>query len=139
MILVGDVEEELLAEIVESEISHTSISFQDRFELLKYYLCCDALVIPSFYEGMPNVMLEAGALGVPVLASEVDGMADVIEHKIDGFLFPPGNEDLCRRTFYDFFALSESERKQLGLNLQNKISNQYTAQHETANYKRILD
>ncbi|MFT5616990.1 MAG: glycogen(starch) synthase [Arenicella sp.] len=138
LILVGDVEECLLEEIVESEISHTSISFQDRFELLKYYLCCDALVIPSFYEGMPNVMLEAGALGIPVLASEVDGMADVIEHKQDGFLFPPGNEDLCRRAFYDFFALSEKERLEMGQQLKEKIITKYTAQHETENYRKIL-
>ncbi|MCR9200735.1 MAG: glycosyltransferase family 4 protein [Planctomycetaceae bacterium] len=51
----------------------------------------DALVLPSVLpEGMPMVLLEAMAAGVPVLGSRVDGITDVIEHERTGLLFEPG-------------------------------------------------
>ena len=122
----------------EHQIKHLNISFQDRYQLLKYFLCLDALAIPSFYDGMPNVMLEAGALGIPIIASSVDGMKDVIKHQQDGLLFQPGNSDDCRKVFYDFVNLSKSQIQDLGRNLQNKIQKKYTKAHEIKNYQKYL-
>ncbi|NQZ78645.1 MAG: glycosyltransferase family 4 protein, partial [Ekhidna sp.] len=87
LLLIGEMEERLVEQLEQSQVSFSHLEFLDRFELIKYYACCDAIAIPSFYEGMPNVMLEAGALGIPVIASDVDGMADVIEQGVDGLLF----------------------------------------------------
>lgn len=137
-LLIGNIEEELKDYLTVNEVKHENISFQDRYQLLKYYLCLDGLAIPSFYDGMPNVMLEAGALGIPIIASSVDGMKDVIEHNEDGFLFKPGDPDECRKAFYDFHNLSEKEAYQVGYNLQNKIKSKYTSEHETEHYKKYL-
>ncbi len=52
----------------------------------------DLLVLPSLLpEGMPMVLLEALAAGVPPLGSRVDGITDVIEHGNNGLLFEPGS------------------------------------------------
>lgn len=52
----------------------------------------DALVLPSVLpEGMPMVLLEAMAAGVPVLGSRVDGITDVIDHQRNGLLFTAGD------------------------------------------------
>ncbi len=49
-------------------------------------------VLPSFSEGRPNVVLEAMAAAVPVVASDIPGVAEIIEDKVNGLLFPPGDE-----------------------------------------------
>lgn len=52
---------------------------------------CDMLVLPSFAENMPVVLLEAFAYGKPVAASSVGGVPDMVLDGQDGFLFPPGD------------------------------------------------
>ena len=74
------------------ELEHTALPFLDRYELLPWYAACDFLAIPSFYDGLPNVLVEAAALGVPMIASRVDGMADVLVDGETAFLFDPGDE-----------------------------------------------
>ena len=137
LLLIGEAEERLLSDIRESNLSFSHLDFRDRYELIKYYACCDAIVIPSFYEGMPNIMLEAGALGIPIIASDVDGMADVIESGVDGLLFRAGDQDDCRKQLYHFMDQGEAVKK-VGEALKKKIANHYTSRHETERYQNIL-
>jgi glycosyltransferase involved in cell wall biosynthesis len=51
------------------------------------------LVLPSSYEGMPHVVLEAFSSGLPVVASEAGGTPEVIEHEVSGLLYPWGRID----------------------------------------------
>lgn len=53
----------------------------------------DLLVLPSFMEGLPIVLMEAMALGVPVVASRVAGIPELVEDGSTGLLFPPSNWD----------------------------------------------
>ncbi len=49
----------------------------------------DALVVPSLVDGRPNVIMEANACGVPVIAAPVGGIPEMIEVGVNGYLFPP--------------------------------------------------
>ena len=51
------------------------------------------LVLPSHHEGRPNVVLEAMAAGRPVVASNIDGIRELVEHSITGYLFTDGDVD----------------------------------------------
>ncbi|MFN2473913.1 MAG: glycosyltransferase [Sphingomicrobium sp.] len=57
------------------------------------------LVLPSFMEGLPIVLLEAAALEVPAIASRVAGVPELVEDGVNGVLFTPGNwDELAART-----------------------------------------
>ncbi len=63
-------------------------------EVYSYYRSCDILVLPSFRENFPLVLLESMAVGIPVVAATGQGgAAELIVDGVNGFLFPPGNTD----------------------------------------------
>lgn len=62
-----------------------------RRNVYDYIAHCHILLMPSLHEGLPYTLLEAMALGTPVIASEVGGLAEVLENGKTALLFPPGN------------------------------------------------
>lgn len=97
----------------DGELQVTTLPFLDRYELLPWYAACDWLAIPSFYDGLPNVLVEAAALGVPMLASRVDGMADVLEDGETAFLFEPGDEARAAWALQRAARLEPGERERM--------------------------
>lgn len=73
------------------------LGWQSRAQLAALYPRYDVLVNPSLYEGMPNVVLEAMACGLPVLASRVPGNDALVRDGENGFLFPLGDEQAFAR------------------------------------------
>jgi glycosyltransferase involved in cell wall biosynthesis len=63
-----------------------------RADLDRFLPHFDLLVLPSYTEGMPNVVLEAFAAGVPVVATAVGGTPEIIEDGISGYLVPSGDD-----------------------------------------------
>jgi glycosyltransferase involved in cell wall biosynthesis len=63
-------------------------------EMPELYQSLDLLLLTSHFEGTPLTVLEAMAMGVPVVASRVDGVEEVLEDDRDGILAPPGDRDL---------------------------------------------
>ena len=53
----------------------------------------DVLVLPSYREGFPNVVLQAGAMGLPVIVTDVNGSDEAIEQGVNGFIIPKYNTD----------------------------------------------
>lgn len=55
------------------------------------YAAADAVVLPSLWEGLPLTLLEAMVRSRPVIATEVGGIPEVVEHGVNGHLVPPSN------------------------------------------------
>lgn len=61
--------------------------------VIEEYAWCEVLVVPSRFEGMPNVVLEALSCGRPVLGTSVGGVADLVEPGVNGWLVPVEDRD----------------------------------------------
>ncbi|PVD50623.1 hypothetical protein DC498_18685 [Terrimonas sp.] len=62
-------------------------------DIVPVYAMADVLVLPSFREGLPNVLLEAAAMEIPVVASDIPGCKDAVKMEYNGLLFEKGNVD----------------------------------------------
>ena len=140
LLVVGEAEPEMLAHLasIESTVPFTHVPFVDRFELLPWYAACDGVVVPSLYDGLPNVLLEAGALGVPAVASTAGGMADLVESVETGLTVPPGDLHECRRAVAAFAGLPAGELRLLGERLRTRIVRDFRHDQEAARYRTLL-
>ena len=96
LLLVGPLEQELnpisketLLEIQQNS-SIISVGYQDAVR--DYLALADALVFPSYREGFPNVVLQAGAMGLPSIVSNINGCNEIIENNHNGIIIPVKNE-----------------------------------------------
>src|SRR6185436_17278763 len=53
-----------------------------------WFKAMNVILLASRHEGLPNVLLEAQSLGVPVVAPDVGGMSEVVEHGVTGWVIP---------------------------------------------------
>jgi glycosyltransferase involved in cell wall biosynthesis len=63
----------------------------DSTKLRDLYRCANVLALPSAYEGLPMVLLEAMSCGIPVVGSDIPAIAEVVEHGRTGLLVPTGD------------------------------------------------
>ena len=96
---------------------------------------CDVLVNPSLTEGVPNVILEAMALGTPVVATRVGGVPDLVRHRESGLLVPPADPLALASAVHELYV-SSPEALRLARNAQTRVSNEYSAELQT---RRLLD
>jgi len=94
LLLVGwfDSSEDLLGRDVRALIeSHPRIHLTGYVEdPAAYYRAMDVMVLPSWREGFPNVVLEAAATGIPVITTFTTGSRDSVVPEVTGLLIPPG-------------------------------------------------
>lgn len=63
-----------------------SVGYQE--DVRPYLLISDAMVFPSYREGFPNVVMQAGAMGLPVIATDINGCNEIIQDGVNGLLVP---------------------------------------------------
>ena len=90
LLLVGPFEEELdplkkqtLAEI-ETNKNIIYVGYQN--DVRPYFSISDVLVFPSYREGFPNVVMQAGAMGLPSIVSNINGCNEIIEDNVNGLI-----------------------------------------------------
>lgn len=94
-------------------------------EMHPYYKEAAAVLMPSYHEGMSNVILEASATGRPVLASDIPGCQEGFEDGITGFGFLPRNQEALLEALRRFMKLSVEERAQMGRNARAKMEREF--------------
>lgn len=108
-----------------------------RGDLDKFMPHLDLLALPSYTEGMPNVVLEAFASGVPVVATSVGGVPEVVEHGVSGFLCPSGDADALADRLDE--ALSIEDLGDLGLAGRERVLQDYSFTAQATRYHDLFD
>ncbi|GBC84985.1 GDP-mannose-dependent alpha-(1-6)-phosphatidylinositol monomannoside mannosyltransferase [bacterium HR11] len=99
--IVGREENREYAEELRGEVARLGLDGRVSFvgeipqaELAERMRRACVFVLPTYSEGLPRVVFEAMAVGIPVIASAVSGIPEVIQDGITGFLVPPGDEEV---------------------------------------------
>ena len=98
----------------------------------------DVFALPSFTEGLPNVVLEAFAASVPVVATAVGGTPEVVEDGVSGYLVPAGDPDALARRILDVLR-DEERRKAMGVNARRRVEEHFTFHAQSVRYEHLFD
>jgi glycosyltransferase involved in cell wall biosynthesis len=107
-----------------------------RTDLDRLLPALDLLVLPSFTEGMPNVVLEALAAGVPVVATKVGGTPEVLTGSC-GRLVPPGDPAALAVGVLDVL-MDEARRRRMGQRGQERVRKHFTFDTQAEHYLGLL-
>jgi len=108
-----------------------------RDDLDRLVPCLDLLVLPSFTEGLPNVVLEALAAAVPVVASAVGGTPEIIEDGKCGYLVPAGDaRALADRT--QQLLRSEEQRRAMGQYGRDRVARHFNFDVQGQRYRQLF-
>jgi glycosyltransferase involved in cell wall biosynthesis len=146
LVLVGEYEGALdplpVATLQEIE-NNTSIIHINWTNQVEYYMhIADLFVFPSHREGFPNVLLQAGSMGLPVICSHITGNIDIITNNETGLIFDRGNEQQMLKLLQ--YALTHPQHMQsMAKQLQQEINENYRRENIWQNmleaYKSLVN
>ena len=128
LLLVGGLESDL--DPLKSETIHEidknkniiSVGFQK--DVRPYFAISHCLVFPSYREGFPNVVLQAGAMGLPSIVSNINGCNEIIQEGINGSIIPSKDRESLYTVMHKIIS-DEAWRKQLAGNARDIIVSHY--------------
>lgn len=128
LILVGPFEKNLDPVSAETEkqiFENAAICFVDFQEDIRPFLAVsDALVFPSYREGFPNVVLQAGAMGLPSIVTNINGCNEIIEQGKNGVIIESKNEEMLYHAMEDFI-LNQDKVDSMSRNCRKMIAERY--------------
>lgn len=84
-----------------------------------------AVLLPSYHEGMSNVLLESAACGRPLLASRIPGCQEIIDEGITGYCFEPKNVQDLEKVVEKFLILPYEDKMKMGIMARKKVENEF--------------
>jgi glycosyltransferase involved in cell wall biosynthesis len=101
-----------------------------------YIAHCNVLLMPSLHEGLPYTLLEAMALGIPIIASRVGGLAEVIQDESTGLLIPPQDVGALAQAICRLYR-DPAFRAQLGNQARRLHQAKYSLEMMTERYLSV--
>ncbi len=98
---------------------------------------CDALLLPSRWEGMPYIVLEAMAAARAVVAARVDGAVDLVEDGINGFLVPVEDPQALATALRRLLALSSAARAAMGAAGRQRVLERHSLERMLAGLQEL--
>ena len=105
---------------------------------IPFYCNSDCVLLPSYHEGMSNVLLEAAAIGRPVISSDIPGCREAVLDKVSGYLCQPGNSQSLYQKMDAFIQLDEEHRILMGLAGRQHMEVNFDRRNVVAKTSQIL-
>lgn len=93
-----------------------------------YYAAADCVVLPSYHEGMSNVLLEAAAMGRPVITSDIHGCKEAVNNDETGLLCRVKDADDLYDKMRRMASLPRADREKMGLAARQKVAQEFDKQ-----------
>ena len=132
LLLIGPIEQPIDQNIINKIDNNDKILFYDYQEDVRPFLgASDIFVFPSYREGFPNVVLQAGAMNLPSIVTNISGCNEIIIEDYNGYIIEPKNQqDL-------FNAMEKAYLNKVNLNIMG--NNAYNIINEKFNQKDVWD
>ena len=112
---------------INDELSHD--------EVLKKVSECDLFLLPSLEEGISNAVIEAMALGLPVISTDCGGMGEIIKNGENGFLVPVRDSESMAKAIQNFIDLDEMKKNNIIFNARETIKHNHLLFYQVDQFK----
>lgn len=132
LLLIGDFENELdpistnSKKIMDSDKDIIHIKFQE--DIRKFLAISNLFLLPSYREGLPNVLIEAGSYGVPLIATNINGCNEIITHGENGALIN-AKDEISLYGEVEKFILDKIYYNHIKSNVRKSIVDRYSQQY----------
>ena len=127
LVLVGPFEEKLdpilpeTRQAIEQQAAIEWMGWQN--DIRPFLAASEVFVFPSYREGFPNVVLQAGAMGLPSIVTDINGSSEIITEGVNGSIIPSQNEEALYKAMEKL--LDTEERRKLAQQARPQIANRY--------------
>ncbi len=134
----GPLRQALAEQIEATGLSARFILAGFRSDVAKFLPHLELVVLPSYTEGLPVVLLEAFAAGVPAVATAVGGTPEVITDGTNGYLVPPGDPAALAARILDALR-DEPARVAMGIHGRQTVRDHFTFAEQSTRYQALFN
>ena len=113
------------------------LGYRSQSEVAERLQQVDALVLPSFAEGVPVVLMEAMAAGLPVITTQIAGIPELVEQGVSGKLIPPGDAKALEQAILTLLS-DPAQAAAMGAAGRAKVRTAFDIQHEAARLGQLI-
>lgn len=128
------------ASLIQSWVDERIVSYWGVSSDIRAQLAlADCVVLPSYREGTPRTLLEAAAMGRPMIATDVPGCREVVKHGVNGLLCVPRSSESLAKQMKNILALPDSSLQSMSDAARQLVEAQFDEQIVIGEYCRALE
>lgn len=141
--LLGEIDHQNPSAIKKEElktwIKDGTVKYHEHTKDTRPFICnADCVVLPSYREGMPRVILEGMAMGKPCITSDAPGCKDAVVDYESGFICKTADAISLQNKMQDFLKLSIVEKNKISINARKRAENTFSIIHINSIYLELL-
>jgi glycosyltransferase involved in cell wall biosynthesis len=126
---------EKMAYPIGNHIKFTGYLLEERFEC---YHIADLFILPSISEGLPTVLLEAALFGIPIIATNIHGVPDIVIHGRTGFLVSRWNYDQYTE-YAEYLLTNQNLAREIGENARKHVASNFSWNEVVKKYEKVYN
>ena len=136
-----DAKADFYRRVIKAESERGILVYHDLVnDMREYYRMCHCVILPSYHpEGVSNSLLEAASCARPIITTNHPGCSDAVDDGLTGFLIEPRNSRDLADKIERFIALTNDERKMMGIRGRRKMENEFDRHIVVDAYLRELN